>query len=190
MDSACGVIDTACTVHDNACIVKFSNNFEKGKSYEKLLCYAKQFKNACGGNDTACKIWHRMHDRRKIRSALAAFKGNIYQKRVCIRKLSYPASPLPKYINLKGLPNKEFSSMRGQWHCMHDFCVRKSIISRRIQNRISKDFSPWIRGPGGIVWWKNPEVENLVTLSLKREVTLTNLCGWPCEKSAQWSTYL
>jgi hypothetical protein len=42
-----------------------------------------------------------------------------------------------------------------QWHRMHDFCVRKLIISRRIRSRIQKRFSPWIRGPWGIVWWKN-----------------------------------
>jgi hypothetical protein len=28
---------------------------------------------------------HRMHDRRTIRTALAAFKGNIYQKHICSR---------------------------------------------------------------------------------------------------------
>jgi hypothetical protein len=38
--------------------------------------------------------------------------------------------------------------MRGHWHRMHDFCVRKSIISRRIRSRIRKVFSPRIRGPG------------------------------------------
>jgi hypothetical protein len=41
-----------------------------------MIC--KKIKNACGVNDTACKIWHRMHDRRTIRAALAGFKGNIY----------------------------------------------------------------------------------------------------------------
>jgi hypothetical protein len=35
--------------------------------------------------------------------------------------------------------------MRCHWHHMHDFCVRKSIISRRIRSRIQKGFSPWIR---------------------------------------------
>jgi hypothetical protein len=31
-------------------------------------------------------------------------------------------------IPLKGLPNKKFLGMRCHWHCMHDFCIRKSII--------------------------------------------------------------
>jgi hypothetical protein len=48
----------------------------------------------------ACKIWHRMHDRQTIRLALAAFKGNIYQKRVQVRELSYPTST--KIHKLKG----------------------------------------------------------------------------------------
>jgi hypothetical protein len=30
---------------------------------------------------------------------------------------------------------------------MHDFFIRKSIISRQIQSRIQKGFSPWNRGP-------------------------------------------
>jgi aspartate/tyrosine/aromatic aminotransferase len=40
--------------------------------------------------------------------ALASFKGNIYQKHtVYVPELSYPTTK--KYINLKGLPNKNFS---------------------------------------------------------------------------------
>jgi hypothetical protein len=31
---------------------------------------------------------------------------------------------------------------RFERHRMHDICVRKSIISRRIRSRIQKDFSP------------------------------------------------
>jgi hypothetical protein len=66
-----------------------------------------------------------------------------------------PTPPLKKYINLKGLPNKTFSCIWCNWHRMHDCCVRKSITSRRIRSRIQKGCSPWIRGPVGIVWWKN-----------------------------------
>jgi hypothetical protein len=137
MHGACGIVDTACTK-------KLSTKFEKLKSYAKQRWYAK--------------------NRRTIRTALAAFKGNIYKKNIYVPELCYPTTK--KYINLKGLPYKNFSCMRCHWHRMHDFCVRKSIISRRIRNRIQKFFSPWIRGPGGIVWWKKPRVENLVTLSL------------------------
>jgi hypothetical protein len=49
--------------------------------------------------------WHRMHDRRTIRTALAAFKGNIYQKHMFP---NCPTPPLKKYINLKGLPKKNY----------------------------------------------------------------------------------
>jgi hypothetical protein len=85
--------------------------------------------------------------------ALAAFKGNIYQiSNIYVPELSFPTTK--KYLNLKGLSNNKFSCMRCHWHRMHDFCVRKSIISRRIRSKIQKGFSPWIRGPGGILWWK------------------------------------
>jgi hypothetical protein len=143
LHSACGVNDTACTI-------KFSNNFEKWKSYAKRRCYAKKIKNACGVIahrihgacgviDTACKIWHHMHSRRTIRMALAAFKGNIYQKHTYMFS-NCTTPPLKKYINLKGLPNI-------------------SIIFRRIRSRIQKGFTPWIRGPGSIVWWKQRRSE-------------------------------
>jgi hypothetical protein len=70
MHGACGVIDTACTIQF----------LEKWKSYAKRRWYAKKIKIGYGVIDTACKIWHRMHYRRTIRTALAAFKGNVYQK--------------------------------------------------------------------------------------------------------------
>jgi hypothetical protein len=63
-------------------------------------------------------------------------------KNIYVPEMSYPTTK--KYINLKGLPNKKISCMRCHWHRMHDFCVRKSIISRRIRSRIQKGFSPWI----------------------------------------------
>jgi hypothetical protein len=52
--------------------------------------------------------------------------------------------------------------MRCHWHRMHDFCVRKSIISRRIRSRIQKAFSSWIRAQGALLDEKKPRVENLV----------------------------
>jgi hypothetical protein len=62
--------------------------------------------DASGVIGTVCKIWHRIHGRRTIRSALADFKGNIYQN-FRVRELSYTPA-LQKYINLKGLPDKNF----------------------------------------------------------------------------------
>jgi hypothetical protein len=38
-------------------------------------------------------------------TALAAFKGNIYQKHIYFPELPYPTTK--KYLNLKGLPNKK-----------------------------------------------------------------------------------
>jgi hypothetical protein len=42
----------------------------------------------------------------------------------------------------------------------------KIRISSRIRIYIWKGFSPLIRSPGRMFWWKKPRVENLVTLSL------------------------
>jgi hypothetical protein len=116
-----------------------------------------------GVNDTTHQYWQRWpHGSYMFEAAIDERFERPWQplkglsiNNIFVPVFSYP--PLKKYINLKGLPNKKFSYMRFHWHSMHDFCVRKSIISRRIRNRIKKGFSPWIRGPGGIVWWKNPE---------------------------------
>jgi hypothetical protein len=45
-------------------------------------------------------------------------------------------------------------------------CTRLSQFSRRKRSHMQNGFWPWIRALGGIVWWKIPRVENLVTLSL------------------------
>jgi hypothetical protein len=67
------------------------NNFEKLKPYPKQRGYAKKLKmHAVSMTQHAqCRRCHRhrlhyacMHDRRTIRTALAAFKGNIYKKNV------------------------------------------------------------------------------------------------------------
>jgi hypothetical protein len=100
MHGACGVIDTACTN-------KFLNNFEQWKSYAKQRWYAKKLKmhalsirpharcmrchwhrmhDACGVIDTACTCACGVNDTTcMVRMALAAFKGNIYQKHICSR---------------------------------------------------------------------------------------------------------
>jgi hypothetical protein len=143
LTGACGVIDTECTI-------KFSNNFEKWKSYAKRRRYAKKLKMHAvsltphAKYDTACTIddWFE----RPWQPLKGISTKNIYVP-------EYPTTK--KYLNLKGLPNTKFSCMRCHWHRMHDFCVRKSIISRRIRSRIQKDFIPWIRGQGGIVLCKN-----------------------------------
>jgi hypothetical protein len=52
-------------------------NFRKVKIIGEMALLCKQMKNAFGVIDTACKIWHGMHNRRTIPASLAAFKGNI-----------------------------------------------------------------------------------------------------------------
>jgi hypothetical protein len=56
-----------------------------------------------------------------------------------------------------GLTRDRFLSQRSQW---------QSRFSRRILIHIEKGFTPCLRGLGGVVWWKKPEVENLVSGSL------------------------
>jgi hypothetical protein len=100
--------------------------------------------------------WHRMqnmasharfmNDSNGPGSLKWAFLSKTYMFSNC------PTPPLKKYINLKGLPNKKILC---QWHRMHDFCVRKSIISRRIGSRIQQGFSPWIRVQGVLFDEKN-----------------------------------
>jgi hypothetical protein len=138
----------------------------------KMRCQWHRMHDACGIIDTACTVHavsltpHAKYDTactidERLERPWQPLKG-ISVKNIYVPELSYPTTK--KFIN--GLPIKKFSCMRCHWHRMHDFCVRKSIITRRIRSRIQKGFSPWIRGPGGIVWWKKPRVENLVTLSL------------------------
>jgi hypothetical protein len=69
------------------------------KNLKCMRCQWHRMHSACGVNDTACKILYRMRDRRTIRTALAAFKGNIYQTHVC-SELSYPTTK--KIYKLKG----------------------------------------------------------------------------------------
>jgi hypothetical protein len=45
-----------------------------------MRCQCHHMHGASGVIDTACQILHHMHNRRTIRTALAAFKGNIYKK--------------------------------------------------------------------------------------------------------------
>jgi hypothetical protein len=95
-----------------------------------------------------------MHNRLTIRPVLAAFRGKFYKKKnIYVRELSYHTTT--KIYKFKRVClTKKFS-----W--MHDFCVRKSVISRRIRSRIKKGFSLWIWAPGGtgIVWWKITEFQ-------------------------------
>jgi hypothetical protein len=87
--------------------------------------------------------------------------------------------------------SKIFLCMQCQWHRMHrawhhmhhacgindTICIVHAVlmtphafskirISSRIRIYIRKGFSPLIRSPGRMFWWKKPRVEILVTLSL------------------------
>jgi hypothetical protein len=109
----------------HACCMQYHWHRMHTKKFEQLH-------DACGVNNTVCKIWHCMHNRWTIRTALAAFEENIYKKNKC----SWIVLPHHEKKNLKGLPNKKCSFMRCHWHHIHDFCVWKLIIFWRIQSRI------------------------------------------------------
>jgi hypothetical protein len=88
----------------------------------------------CGAVDTACT----MHAASLIpharsideRCGSGSFWIEYLSKRVCTR-IFLPVHYKKKYINLKGLPNNKCSCMRCHWHRVHDFCVRKSIMSKQ-----------------------------------------------------------
>jgi hypothetical protein len=128
--------------------------------------------------------WHRMHDacsvktvkekslilcwcdgiQKKLKMHVVSMTPHAKYDTACTidERFERPWQPL-KGISIKNIYVPEFSyptttCMRCHWHRMHDFCVRKSIISRRIRSRI--------RGPGGVICWKKPRVENIMTLSL------------------------
>jgi hypothetical protein len=101
-----------------------------------------------------------------------------------------PTPPLKKYINLKGLPNIKFSCMRCQWQHMHDFCVRKSIISRRFRSRIQK-------GPKGesgakyvLLDEKTEGRKTRDTVPLNVRTVLFNENLWPWKFSIKFSASL
>jgi hypothetical protein len=78
--NACGVNDTACTVHAVSLIPHaWCMHCHWHRMHVCMQCHWYRMHDACGVIDTACKMWHRMQDRRMIPTALAAFKGNIYQ---------------------------------------------------------------------------------------------------------------
>jgi hypothetical protein len=76
---------------------------------------------ACGTFDTACTVhavsltphakYDRMNDRRTIPTTLAALKG-ISIKNIYVPEMYYPTPK--KYVNLKGLPNKNARFLRSK----------------------------------------------------------------------------
>jgi hypothetical protein len=73
----------------------------------------------------------------------------------------FPNCPTPPLKNtvykfLKGLPNNKFSCMRCHWHRMTVFAFENRSYLGEFEAEFKKAlFSPWVRGPGGIIWWKN-----------------------------------
>jgi hypothetical protein len=79
----------------------------------------------------------------------------IFKNHICSR-IFLPHHYIQKYITLLGAPNKKFCACHFIDTACTKFCVRKSIISRRIWGRIQQGFSPWIRG---YCLMKKPKVE-------------------------------
>jgi hypothetical protein len=80
-----------------------------------------------------------------------------------IGKLTYTISITFTHKNM-GVNLGSFLSQRCHWHRCNEFHSR---FSPRIRSHIQKGFKPCIRGLGGVVWWKKPEVKNLVSLQLQ-----------------------
>jgi hypothetical protein len=72
-----------------------------------------------------------------------------------------PLDPFPRSHWNRGNQSRSLN-----WDRWIQTLQRLSRFCRRIRCHIQNRISPWIRAPGGIVWWKKPSVENLVTLSL------------------------
>jgi hypothetical protein len=86
-------------------------------------------------------------------------------KKTYICKLCYAIS-ITCTQKVWGLTKDLFLSQRCHWHSC-DYNRRfHSRCSSRIRSHIQKGFSMWIMGIGGVVWWKKPEAENLVSGSL------------------------
>jgi hypothetical protein len=91
-------------------------------------------------------------------------------KRISIEKtyigqLSYTI-PITFTHKKWGLASDRFLSQQSHWLRCDKNRRLQSRFSRRILIHIEKGFNPCIRGLGGVVWWKKPEVENLVSGSL------------------------
>jgi hypothetical protein len=59
-----------------------------------------------------------------------------------------------------------YKSQRSHWLRCDKNWQLQSWFSQRILTHIQKGFNPCIRGLGGVVLWKKPEVKNLVPVSL------------------------
>jgi hypothetical protein len=71
---------------------------------------------------------------------------------VYVRELSYATTT--KYINLKGLPNKKIF-VHAVSLTPHALFLRPKIDRISANSKQNSKRRPWIRGPGGIVWWRN-----------------------------------
>jgi hypothetical protein len=98
--------------------------------------------------------------------ALANFKGNIYRKNIHRPIVLHYTVPITFTYKKWGLTRDRFLSQQGHWLRCDKNRRSQSWFSRRILIHIEKCFNPCLRGLGGVVWWKKPEVENLVSGSL------------------------
>jgi hypothetical protein len=100
---------------------KIFEQLQKVKIICKTAMVCKKLKMHAVSMTPACTVHavsmtahakYRMHDRRTIRMAMTAFKGNIYQKHIYVPELSYPTTK--KMYKFKGATKQKFSCMRFQ----------------------------------------------------------------------------
>jgi hypothetical protein len=135
-----------------------SNSWSYATKSVPERCQGHRLSRLSGVNDTA-----EARDREFERLWLP-LKGISIQKNY-IGELYYPIAITITH-KIYGLSKDRFWLERCHWHRSSQNRRFLSRISSRIPSHMQKGFNPCIRGLGEVVWWKKPEVENLVTLSL------------------------
>jgi hypothetical protein len=105
----------------------------------------------------------------------------------------WPAVPLWDNVRLRPDPAPVFSECgSGSSQKLPDLPRFHSRISLRIRSQMQKGFNPWVKGPKGVVWWKNRRSKiswqgpfNVIRTARKSFVT-----GKTCASSYIWSAML
>jgi hypothetical protein len=152
----------------------FSNIFVN----DPLFFYAEKWSRCdlhSGTNDTAetctevsmtplCKCDTAVTFGTHIRVALATFKENINLKNIHRKIFLHYIYNI--HTKIWGLTEDRFLSQRCHWHrCDENRRFRSWSVSR-MWSHIKKGSNLCIRDLGGVVWWKKPVVENLMSGSL------------------------
>jgi hypothetical protein len=98
-------------------------------------------------------------------------------KKTYIGQLSYTI-PITFTHKKWGLTRDSFLSQQSHRLLCDKNRRLQSLFPRRILIHIEKGFKPCLRGLGGVVWWKKPEVENLVSGFFKESLIKIGWKKW------------